>query len=107
MPTETQILTACEEAGLWPNTAASWVANGAFARYHAAINRMLAAAPAAPAPADHVTVPLAVLEDASTAIGHFVSDEGWGDEDMQAMDNLDAYIAQHKARAASKGGGKP
>lgn len=42
-PTDAQILAACEEAGLWPNTAASWVANGAFARYHAAINRMLAA----------------------------------------------------------------
>jgi hypothetical protein len=55
-------------------------------------------------PADHVAVPLAVLEDASTAIGHFVSDEGWDSEDMQAMDDLDAYIAQHKSRAASKGG---
>lgn len=59
--------------------------------------------PAAPAPAGHVLVPLEVLIEASRAIGHFVSDEGWGAEDMQAIDNLDAYIAQHMARAASKG----
>jgi len=26
-----------------------------------------------------------------------VSDEGWSDADMQARDNLDAYIARHKA----------
>lgn len=48
-----------------------------------------------------VLVPLAVLEDASRALGAFVSDEGWGDADMQAMDNLDAYIARHKANAAA------
>lgn len=42
VPTESQILTACEEAGLWPNTAASWVDNGAFRRYHEALNRMRA-----------------------------------------------------------------
>ena len=47
-----------------------------------------------------VAVPVQVLEDASEAIGHFVSDHGWGDSDMQAMDNLDAYIATHKARTA-------
>lgn len=69
----------------------------------AAVRAMLAAAPAAPAPAGHVLVPLEVLIEASRAIGHFVSDEGWGAEDMQAIDNLDAYIAQHMARAASKG----
>lgn len=40
IPTDQQILNACEEAGLWPNTAASWVQNGAFRRYHEAINRM-------------------------------------------------------------------
>ena len=59
------------------------------------------AALAANVPADHVTVPLSLLEGASSAIGHFVSDHGWGDEDMQAMDNLDAYIARHKAIAAA------
>lgn len=45
VPTEHQILNACEEAGLWPNTAASWVQNGAFRRYHEAINRMLGTHP--------------------------------------------------------------
>lgn len=44
MPTDVQILTAAEEAGLWPNTAASWVRNGAFRRYHEALNRMTASA---------------------------------------------------------------
>jgi len=52
---------------------------------------------------DNVLVPLAVLEDASSAIGNFVSDHGWGDSDMQALDNLDAYIAQHKAKPQPKG----
>lgn len=47
-----------------------------------------------------VAVPVQVLEDASEALGNFVSDHGWGDSDMQAMDNLDAYIATHKARTA-------
>lgn len=56
--------------------------------------------PAPPVPGDVVRVPLQVLKDASEAIGNFVSDLGWGDDDMQAMDNLDAYIAQHEARAA-------
>ena len=44
-----------------------------------------------------VRVPLQVLKDASEALGNFVSDHGWGDTDMQAMDNLDAYIARHEA----------
>ena len=59
----------------------------------------LAARPAVPA--GFVLVPVEVLEDAATAIGHFVSDHGWSAEDMQAMDNLDAYIARHKANAAA------
>lgn len=46
-----------------------------------------------------VRVPLQVLKDASEALGNFVSDHGWGDTDMQAMDNLDAYIARHDAKA--------
>jgi hypothetical protein len=44
-----------------------------------------------------VGVPLDVLEDASAALGNFCADLGWGDSDMQAMDNLDAFIARHKA----------
>lgn len=65
---------------------------------HAYARAALAARPAVPA--GFVLVPVEVLEDAATAIGHFVSDHGWSDEDMQAMDNLDAYIARHKANAA-------
>jgi hypothetical protein len=56
--------------------------------------------PAQAVPEGFVLVPVAVLEDASRAIGAFVSDQGWADADMQAMDNLDAYIAQHKAAKA-------
>lgn len=48
-------------------------------------------------PDDVVRVPVQVLKDASEALGNFVSDHGWGDADMQAMDNLDAYIARHEA----------
>lgn len=55
--------------------------------------------PAPSVPADVVRVPLQVLKDASEALGNFVSDHGWGDTDMQAMDNLDAYIARHDAKA--------
>lgn len=49
--------------------------------------------------AGYVTVPLQVLRDASDALGNFTMDHGWGDSDMQAMDNLDAYIAIHDAKA--------
>lgn len=55
--------------------------------------------PAPSVPADVVRVPVQVLKDASEALGNFVSDHGWGDADMQAMDNLDAYIARHAAKA--------
>ena len=55
--------------------------------------------PAPSVPADVVRVPVQVLNDASEALGNFVSDHGWGDSDMQAMDNLDAYIALHDAKA--------
>lgn len=44
-----------------------------------------------------VNVPLDVLEAASDSLGAFYSDLGWTDIDMQAMGNLDAYIARHKA----------
>ena len=57
--------------------------------------------PAPSVPADVVRVPLQVLKDASEALGNFVSDHGWGDADMQAMDNLDAYIARHAANRAA------
>ena len=57
--------------------------------------------PAPSAPADVVRVPVQVLKDASEALGNFVSDHGWGDADMQAMDNLDAYIARHEANRAA------
>ena len=46
---------------------------------------------------DHITIPIDVAEAAAEALGNFVSDHGWSDSDMQAMDNLDAYIARHKA----------
>lgn len=57
--------------------------------------------PAPSVPADVVRVPLQILKDASEALGNFVSDHGWGDADMQAMDNLDAYIARHEANRAA------
>lgn len=57
--------------------------------------------PAPSVPADVVRVPLQVMKDASEALGNFVSDHGWGDADMQAMDNLDAYIARHEANRAA------
>ena len=46
---------------------------------------------------DDVQVPLRVLEAAEESLGSFCSDQGWSDMDMQNMDNLSAYIAQHKA----------
>ena len=64
------------------------------------INSAMEDADTHPAPsvrAGVVRVPLQVLKDASEALGNFVSDHGWGDTDMQAMDNLDAYIARHEA----------
>ena len=54
-------------------------------------------------PDGHVLVPLQVLHDASDALGNFIMDHGWGDSDMQAMDNLDAYIARHTSAQAQKG----
>ncbi len=49
-----------------------------------------------------ITIPIDVVEAAAEAIGKFVSDHGWSDSDMQAMDNLDAYIARHKANQAAR-----
>ena len=56
------------------------------------------AAQPAPVPlTDGVNVPLTILEAAEASLGSFCSDHGWSDKDMQNMDNLSAYIAQHKA----------
>ena len=49
-----------------------------------------------------ITIPIDVAEAAAEALGNFVSDHGWSDSDMQAMDNLDAYIARHKANQAAR-----
>jgi hypothetical protein len=51
---------------------------------------------------DHITIPIDVIEAAVEALGNFVSDHGWTDSDMQAMDNLDSYIARHKANQAAR-----
>ena len=51
---------------------------------------------------NHITIPIDVVEAAVEALGNFVSDHGWTDSDMQAMDNLDAYIARHKANQAAR-----
>ena len=53
---------------------------------------------------DDVLVPLQVLEAAENSLGSFCSDLGWSDKDMQNMDNLSAYIAQHKAARGITGG---
>lgn len=50
---------------------------------------------------DHITIPIDVAEAAAEAIGNFVSDHGWLDSDMQAMDNLISYTARHKANQAA------
>ena len=47
-------------------------------------------------PPGYVLVPIDVLQAASESLGNFVSDHGWTDADMQAMDNLDAILAQQK-----------
>lgn len=85
---------AMEEVRERMSTLLQPMADRAWNRFEAAIQ--------SPAEAHgDVLVPLTLLEDASSALGNFVSDHGWSDEDMQAMDNLDAFIAQHKANAAA------
>lgn len=49
-------------------------------------------------PPGYVLVPLDVLVAASESLGNFVSDHGWTDADMRAMDNLYAAIAQQKGQ---------
>ena len=53
-------------------------------------------------PVNGVRVPLDVLEAAESSLGRFCSDLGWGDDDMQNMDNLSAYIARYKAVKSRK-----
>lgn len=43
---------------------------------------------------------LALLEKASESIASFVSDEGWGQKDMDTMDSIDAAIARAKGGAS-------
>lgn len=76
MPTEQQILNACEEAGLWPNTSASWVQNGAFRRYHEAINRMMCATrpqPQAAQPAELVALTDEQIHKLACSIWGYIS----------------------------------
>ncbi len=70
----------------------------AHARLHREYHDFRKAAPqqAEAVPPTHVLVPVDVLKAASESLGNFVSDHGWTDADMQAMDNLDAAIAQQK-----------
>lgn len=49
---------------------------------------------------DQITLPRHVIEEAARAIGAFISDEGWCDADMQAMDNLDAALAAAEVQPA-------
>jgi hypothetical protein len=46
---------------------------------------------------DDVLVPLKVLEAAANSLDSFCGNLGWGDADLQNMDNLFAVIEQHKA----------
>jgi hypothetical protein len=46
---------------------------------------------------DDVLVPLETLEAAASSLDSFCGDLGWGDADLQNMDNLFAVIEQHKA----------
>ena len=46
---------------------------------------------------DDVLVPLEVLEAAASSLDSFCGNLGWGDADLQNMDNLFALISQHKA----------
>jgi hypothetical protein len=46
---------------------------------------------------DDVLVPLEILEAAASSLDSFCGDLGWGDADLQNMDNLFALISQHKA----------
>jgi hypothetical protein len=53
---------------------------------------------------DDVLVPLEVLEAAANSLDSFCGNLGWGDEDLQNMDNLFAVIEKHKAAHGIKEG---
>jgi hypothetical protein len=46
---------------------------------------------------DDVLVPMEILEAAASSLDSFCGNLGWGDADLQNMDNLFALISQHKA----------
>ena len=46
---------------------------------------------------EEVIVPLKVLEAVEDSLDSFCGNLGWGDADLQNMDNISALIAQHKA----------
>jgi hypothetical protein len=46
---------------------------------------------------DDVLVPMEILEAAANSLDSFCGNLGWGDADLQNMDNLFAVIEQHKA----------
>ena len=46
---------------------------------------------------DDVLVPLEILEAAASSLDSFCGNLGWGDADLQNMDNLFGLISQHKA----------
>lgn len=85
---------ACDEFGGIDGTNPKGIAEDAWQGAILA----LAAQPEQAKVGDMVWVPLQLLTDASDSLGNFTSDHGWGEADMQAMDNIDAYIARHKAK---------
>lgn len=44
-------------------------------------------------PAGYVLVPVELLKRAESSLGSFCSDHGWGDADMQAMDDISGLLA--------------
>lgn len=58
-------------------------------------------------PDGFVLVPAQVLRNASDSLGSFVSDHGWSQADMDAMDVLDAYLAGNPAAPPPPAVGKP
>jgi hypothetical protein len=49
---------------------------------------------------------LPVAEDASESLGRFCSDEGWAQEDMDRMDNVDGMLPLIRAAIAAVEGEK-
>jgi hypothetical protein len=67
--------------------------------YASAMDRMLEAQPEQEPVqlTDDVLVPLEILEAAANSLDSFCGNLGWGDADLQTLDNLFAVIEQHKA----------